>query len=404
MMNDVLRSIHSVDHVSSSRIGRVDSTTFTCQDEVALLPELRGRVRGYVESTIRSMPREETDAYMQALKKCPEVVSTETDSLQFVRYCNYDVTMGAKRLCLYWTERRRLFGEKRAFLPLVLTGTGALSNDDVLTLHAGFPAILPKVRSGQNCVLFDRRKGIPGMSMENHLRCLFYVFSLLAQDDRSQVEGAMCFIVMMTARHPDLDWGWIDQAGRLLGTVFPVRLNLHLLNFPSQSRLTLAGLLNGTARAMLQSFGLAARVHIQERPGQIFDQLLSMGLATAGIPLYFGGEWKYEEFFKWCQSQCDGEKERCKGFLLEEETKTKERKRQLDDPGALTSAKAAKRRMADRLHSRRKRERKQKEENSLKEKYSSLLLQNRSLHAEHKRLENLVEQASAILASFPDRK
>jgi hypothetical protein len=110
----------------------------------------------------------------------------------FVRRCGYDIWSASTRLCAYWKERKSVFRE-RAFLPLVLTGKGALTEDDVATLHAGWPAILPDTSSGQKAVFFDRRKWIPSHNTENRLRCVFYVFKVLAEDKRTQTEPVLFF-------------------------------------------------------------------------------------------------------------------------------------------------------------------------------------------------------------------
>ncbi|KAL7579258.1 hypothetical protein ACA910_011417 [Epithemia clementina (nom. ined.)] len=85
------------------------------------LPTLRDRVRGHVDTVIRCLPFDHSLAYLEAVEKDANLVNTETDPLQFIRYCDYDLLAGAKRLSLYWTERKKLFGPERAFLPLTLT-------------------------------------------------------------------------------------------------------------------------------------------------------------------------------------------------------------------------------------------------------------------------------------------
>ena len=91
--------------------------------DISFLPELRERVRHHVDSVIRCLPEHETRAYTEAMALDAELVKTETDPIQFVRFCDYDLLARARRLCMYWTERKALFGAERAFLPLTLTGT-----------------------------------------------------------------------------------------------------------------------------------------------------------------------------------------------------------------------------------------------------------------------------------------
>ena len=133
----------------------VDLTTM----DLSQLPELRHRIRCQVDRVIRQSFNHETCAssYLQAMQRIPELVRTETDPLQFVRYSDYDLWAGAKRLCLYWTERLALFGPDRAFLPMTLTGQGALMKDDISTIHAGFPAILQSSSKDTNLSMSDEK-------------------------------------------------------------------------------------------------------------------------------------------------------------------------------------------------------------------------------------------------------
>ena len=65
--------------------------------------------------------------YMEGLSRSPDLVASESDPLQFVRFCNYNVWVAGERLVRYWKARKEAFGDERAFLPLILTGRGALT-------------------------------------------------------------------------------------------------------------------------------------------------------------------------------------------------------------------------------------------------------------------------------------
>ena len=204
------------------------------EDDLHHLPELRSRIRGYVDTIIRSnmIALEDSAAYLEATTVNADVVQTETDPIQFVRHCNYDLWAGAKRLCLYWKMRKRLFG-KRAFLPMVLTGAGALTEQDLYTLKASFPALLPESPTHPKSLLLDRRRCIPDheSSTENKLRCLFYLMKVLAEDDRAQIDGVLVFAVVFTPRFSKLNLAWMHQSIYLTANAFPVKTHLHLLNF-----------------------------------------------------------------------------------------------------------------------------------------------------------------------------
>jgi hypothetical protein len=58
----------------------------------------------------------------------------------------------------YWKVRRELFGEDRAYLPLTLTGDGALSEEDMQVLRTGAFMILPKTVHGKPTLFHDRSR------------------------------------------------------------------------------------------------------------------------------------------------------------------------------------------------------------------------------------------------------
>ena len=74
---------------------------------------------------------------------------------------------------------------------MTLTGNGALVGQDILSLHAGWPVLLPRTKDGRFVLFGDRRKYIPTATGENRLRALFYVGTLMAQEETAQVEGIL---------------------------------------------------------------------------------------------------------------------------------------------------------------------------------------------------------------------
>lgn len=290
-------------------------------DDLSQLPELRARMRTYVDRVIRSsMPLEQSQVYMEAMAKAPDLVLTETDPLQFVRFCKYDLWAAAQRLCSYWTERKRLFGQQRAFLPLVLTGTGALTPDDVHTLYAGYPAILPDTTSGKKCVLMDRNNWVDSATDENKLRAWFYISRILGEDDACQIEGPVILCVAVTPRDRELDWPFVRRVTSLSSRVFPIRPCVHFLNIPSRRKHAIATAMSRTIVDIVQlcyrNYNPSLHIHIQTEPNQILNELLSLGLTKKGIPMLFGGEWKIDDWYHWCQERKEWELETYGSRLL----------------------------------------------------------------------------------------
>ncbi|KAL7580641.1 hypothetical protein ACA910_002155 [Epithemia clementina (nom. ined.)] len=294
--------------------------------DLSQLPELRTRIRRHVHDLItQCLPSSQTQAYLQATHTCPELIRNETDPLQFVRCCHYDILAGAQRLCLYWTQRWALFGPTRACLPLVLMGGtagGALCDKDLLTIRAAVPALLPDTTSGQKCILLDPRRRIssslcssPSSSSLDHiLRACFYIFRVMAEDDSTQIEGAHCLFVVSTPRSQTVDWEFLHRISYLMTRVFPVRIKvMHLIGIPQQKRPLAVGQVMTTALGLLrqQYFvedWMEVQVHVETKPKQILQELSSSSqgggvLTPRGIPLSLGGEWKLEDFSLWCQER-----------------------------------------------------------------------------------------------------
>ena len=432
-------------------------------------------IRSHVDEIIRSstFPMEEKEAYMEAVTRDEALIPTESDPIQYVRFCNYDLWAGARRLCVYWTERLKLFGPQRAFLPLTITGTGALDPSDVLAFHIGFASVLPCTKCGKLVIWFDRRKLIPTVSVENRLRCLFYLNHILTENDRNHLDGgAMAISVFVTPRLHAMDLIWRKRAGHLLRAVFPLKLEVHLLNVPHKKKPHLVTeMVNAFLdfmRRYLSGGTTSLHVHTQHESGQMLQILLSLGLTKKGIPLFFNGEWKYEHFTTWCERRKEMEQRTHflrlmveplqdeGGGAIEQDQRAatssscytdlwdaatnKKRKHgtdtetkyvafssfsstsffvaisthtDSDDDNAAsdgqqvstmadgnskkTGRKPTKRRIADILHSRRKREQKREETLALKEEHKRLVEENQRLKEEQERLNELVLKANTAV-------
>ncbi|KAL7580632.1 hypothetical protein ACA910_002148 [Epithemia clementina (nom. ined.)] len=320
-------------------------------EDLSQLPYLRARVRQHVQRVIECLPQEQSQAYHQAIEKDALLVQTETDPVQFVRYCEYDVYAGAKRLCHYWNERLSLFGPERAFLPLVLTGTGALTTEDLLPLRAGFPSLLPDTTTGRSCIFFDRRNLVPNVKTENLLRSCFFAFKVLAENDITQLDGAVILAATATPRSKgvqDVDWDYVRRCSALLSQCFPVKSTIHLISVPQQKKPVFAAkIVDAFVRVLQHYFRFTGgwspsgnqdsagnsnasnncrhvfRVLVQtpdDEKTKILDELLAMGLTRKGIPHTYEGDWLQQDFLDWCQERMELEEETYKDRLMDKAT------------------------------------------------------------------------------------
>ncbi|KAL7560250.1 hypothetical protein ACA910_015470 [Epithemia clementina (nom. ined.)] len=300
-------------------------------EELSQLPELRARIRRHVHTLILQQAQQaqqqaqgqqncispqQSQAYFKAMQTCPDLVQTETDALQFVRYCRYQLVSGAQRLCLYWTERQNLFGPERAFLPLTYSGhDSALGEEDLLTLRAAFPAMLPPTTDGLPCLLLEPKWKVLGTCLDHVLRALFYLFATMAQDEdddyRTQVQGIHCLFIASTPRSPKVDWECWHRIYHYMANVFPVRLHkMHLVGIPHQKHpfrvigQTMAATTNAFGQHFVgPEYQHLLQVHIETTPKQVLKELMAAGLTKQGIPTCLGGDWTLQDFSVWCRTR-----------------------------------------------------------------------------------------------------
>lgn len=85
----------------------------------------------------------------------------------------------ACRLIKYWEIRNKIFGE-RGFLPMVMTGHGALTEEDVTGMDVGATLLLGSYTQGQTVLLHDKSRldGHPDtpavMVSANHIQSSFF--------------------------------------------------------------------------------------------------------------------------------------------------------------------------------------------------------------------------------------
>lgn len=107
----------------------------------------------------------------------PELVAKETKVQYFLYADNNDPSLAAKRIALYWKYRKVYFGE-RWMLPMVQTGTGALSWEDVEYLRCGYCVPL-QTATGRTFFLVDIARFNRPRDLDKHFRYLFYLGTIL---------------------------------------------------------------------------------------------------------------------------------------------------------------------------------------------------------------------------------
>jgi hypothetical protein len=81
------------------------------------------------------------------------LIRFESDPYRFLQHKCWRPKKAAELLARHWKLRIDLFGEEWTFLPLKdLSGTGALSQDDIYVLQTGFCSFLPDDTQGRTVV------------------------------------------------------------------------------------------------------------------------------------------------------------------------------------------------------------------------------------------------------------
>ena len=413
----------------------------TLAADLSQLPLLRARVRTYVHGVIQCLPSgQNCQAYQEAMQKCPDLVDTESDPIQFVRCCQYDILEAAKRLCRYWTERLKLFGSQRAFLPLVLTGTGALTPEDVHTIFAGYPTILPETNTGRKVVLDDRNNWTQTATDENKLRAWFYAMCIVCKDILSQMDGLLIGLaVLVTPRSRcEFDWEFAHRLSHLGSKVFPVRPCGHFVSIPIRRKHHLIATASKAVVELCRYWYKDPKMyfHVESEPNQILKELMNVGLSKRGIPMAFGGDWTTEDWYNWCQERQEWEEHVYKNRLLKKppsltststcqtdnvahgtttclpstvaesrgdpshaDTENANGKRKQEEPDAMDANECKEtNRRSNVLRCRRDRQRRKQEIEALKQEATQLTVDHEHLRAEQERLSTLLAEAQHVVS------
>jgi hypothetical protein len=113
----------------------------------------RERTRAHFNEAMASLPPNDRASYTKAMERAPRLVEIESNPDHYLDHAGLDPWKAAARVAAYWETRVEFFGD-RAFLPLTVSGDGAMSHDDVELLRSGFYMVLPKDRQGRPVVSY----------------------------------------------------------------------------------------------------------------------------------------------------------------------------------------------------------------------------------------------------------
>jgi len=183
-------------------------------------PDLLSTKFQELENELDRIPESDKKDYLRALQKCPHLFSTNDNNdnkndsnnafkLMFLRCEIFNADLAAKRIVKYWKTRVEIFGEDKAFLPLVLGDGGpfALSNngddEDYTSMKIGFLRCTDKRDDAGRPIIFGDPSRMPidhsSYDVKSMVRTLWYTLHyVLRNDETAQRKGV---VIIMFPKH-----------------------------------------------------------------------------------------------------------------------------------------------------------------------------------------------------------
>jgi len=339
----------------------------------------------FMKREIARLPLEEKQVYLEALQKAPtKVWEEECPHLRFLHVEQFNVRRAAERMVRYWQLRFKVF-QPRHFQPINLSGEQALTQKEISCLRSAFVSLLPNDVEGRSVVYIDPTRMRPGTPTEVFDRCVFYIMSLLAENEMTQTTGA----VLLHKIGPPAFGLYGGSFLEILIRALPIRFKkVHLISLckvPNE-------ILNSTP-----NLGATMHVIAGGSKDDLCAKLEGFGMKRDYLPKFVNGGWGCEKFIYWQELRTRMEwqlpsglcgREQCvdgyiypaiRPYQLLPAEQHIERKRRLNV-----------------IHSRRKRDRERTELAVLEEQYIELTQEQEKLHQESQELEELVKEAKRI--------
>ncbi len=259
-----------------------DSTSLIPTD----MPKIPDNLQS-LEHAMRHLPMLETKAFKDALQSAkPQIWEEECNPDLFLRVEKCDIRKAAERMAKYWQLRSQTFGSKQYDL-LTQTGEDALGRKELKALATGFLTLLPTDTNGQSVLFVDSSRLSGKLDTSDRNRCLFYMMSLLTENEKSQTDGT----ILLHRVHPP-DFALIDLVFlETLVEALPLTLSrIHLVSYD-----------NIPVDSLLSRVRCCSEVYIHSGTGKeaLCSELELFGMEKAGLPKVVNGGWGYEKFVQW---------------------------------------------------------------------------------------------------------
>ena len=287
------------------------SDAYTALDTSTTARDKKGLAE--LQEALESVPHKE--AYLEAMQRVPVLVEMESPGIRFLMREDFDPKAAATRLVTYWRKRKDMFG-KRAFLPMDMSGEGALNEDDIALVNTKYIAVLPPDMHGHRVLYYDREQIPNEVADDMRLRVAFYWLQTFAEDIGAQEQGIVCITILNSVMFRR-GHGGAGKAIQVLRDAMPIRLRwLHLIQRPIiGTRPVFVSILPLAMHMLGKLLWKSTTVHVAETKEDILAELHTHGLTKGGIPELLGGEWSYDNFDTWKRQRTCVESGRYERFL-----------------------------------------------------------------------------------------
>jgi hypothetical protein len=254
------------------------SNPFASDDELKALKAF--------QQSLDLIPDEMKPAYLEAQRRCPEVIDRESHSLKFLRREDLNPWAAAIRAVNYWKYREQLFHEK-AFQTL----ESAMEPQDIEYVRTGYIAQLPSSSDGIANFVMDvsRIENHEKYSSECKDRSSFYVFQMATENVKAQTEG-INMIVCISSSYVEYQRtrGWTVQ-------------EMYQVAFPLKQK-QLFAICTGFSIETIPHEGNQNWKELELLRGDTPEAVLSLleqhGFKKQDLPPALGGTWSYDNHTK----------------------------------------------------------------------------------------------------------
>lgn len=275
-------------------------------------PQEELRAYAQLELAIQLIEPMQKIDYLNALRLAPHLVMIESNPLKFLLHASFNAAAAAQGIVRYWKRRREIFKE-RAFLPMTITGDGALTQDAIDFVYSGKVAFLPNDSNGRTVMLVQPCRRVED-NLDLRLRVSFYYGQLMAENSMSQKDG---YVMIATLTETDYDPYQLECKNLVMNT-FPVKsYSWHILKCVASYNQNRH--LDGFVNRILKIHGHIIRnyrvfIHPMHKKSEMRDVMVANGFLNEGLPHDVGGEWEYSDFSLWIRDRIKYERDLYSSF------------------------------------------------------------------------------------------